>query len=237
MIVPRIADSSWRPGAAGCAPQTLVVGRQPLFLAAIAALLSDPPLQADVRMVTRTDAALEAVIQLTADLVLCEVRAVPLSGPELATKLHEHSPPIKVILIADEEDDEMLLSAIQSGATGFFTKASPSDEFLEGVRAVLAGHFVVDRSLVQRALGVVTSRDELSRHRPLNSLSASERGILAMVGDAQSIATIAVARGITQKTVRNHLSNIYRKLGVRNRTEAILCAARLGLVDAEAPQP
>jgi DNA-binding NarL/FixJ family response regulator len=235
LIVPRVAESSWLAGFAADPPQTLLVGRQPLFLAAIASLLSSAPLNAEVRMVARTDTALEAVSQLTADLVLCEVRAVPLSGPELASKLREQSPLIKVVLLADVEDDEMLLAAIQSGATGFFTKACPSDEFLEGVRAVLAGHFVVGRSLVQRALGVVIARDASIVHRPLDSLSASERGILAMVGNAQSIATIAVARGISRKTVRNHLSNIYRKLGVRNRTEAVLSAVRLGLVNGNAP--
>jgi DNA-binding NarL/FixJ family response regulator len=213
----------------------LVVGRQRLFLAAIASLLSTPPLSADVRILTRTDAALEAMGEFTPDLALCEVRAVPLSGREFASALALRSPPTKVVLLADASDDEMLISAIHSGATGFFTKECPSDEFLEGVRAVLAGHFVVAQSLTRRALGVVITRDVLSTGHSLGSLSASERGILAMVGEAQSIATIAVARGISPKTVRNHLSNIYRKLGARNRTEAILCAARLGLVNADAP--
>src|ERR1700674_2082856 len=127
----------------------------------------------------------------------------------------------------------MLRAAIRSGATGFITKACPPDEFLEGLRAILAGHFVVDRNLVQHALGAVVTRDSPSMPCPANSLSSSERGILVMVTHAQSIASIAAARGITRKTVRNHLSNIYRKLGVRNRTEAVLCAARMGLVSAD----
>jgi DNA-binding NarL/FixJ family response regulator len=213
----------------------LLVDRQPLVLAAIASLLSGPPLNAQVRTVTRSDAALDAAGQLAPDLVLCEVRAVPLSGPELAAALAERGTPTKVVLLADEEDDEMLLAAVHSGATGFFTKECPPDEFVEGVRAVLAGHFVIARSLIRPGLGALVMRDGPGPPRPLSALSVSERGILAMVGEAQSIAGISVARGISRKTVRNHLSNIYRKLGVRNRTEAILCAARLGLINTDRP--
>jgi DNA-binding NarL/FixJ family response regulator len=233
LIVPRVADTFWLSDPGAAPPQALIVDRQPLFLAAIASLLSTPPLNAGVRVATRTDTALEAMSQHPADLVLCEIRAVPLSGAELAAALSERSPSTRVVLLAEEEDDEMLLAAIRSGATGFFTKACPPEEFLEGVRAVLAGHLVVDRSLAQHALGAVFTHDWPSIYRPPSSLSSSERGILAMVTHAQSIASIAAARGITRKTVRNHLSNIYRKLGVRNRTEAILCAARMGLVDAD----
>jgi len=234
LIVPHVAEALWLADPEVGPPQVLIVDRQPLFLAAIASLLSTPPLSATVRVVTRTDTALESMSQLAADLVLCEVRAAPVSGPELAATLSERNPSTKVVLLSEEEDDEMLVAAIHSGATGFFTKACPSEEFLEGVRAVLAGHFVVDRSLVQQTLTAVVTRDWSTTYSPANSLSSSERGILAMVTHAQSIASIAAARGITRKTVRNHLSNIYRKLGVRNRTEAILCAARMGLVNADA---
>lgn len=234
LIIPRTAEGSWPPASGTPPPHALLVDRQPLFLAAVASLLSSPPLQAEVQTVTRTDAALEAIRQAAIDIVFCEVQAAPLSGPELASVLAEQDPDIKVVLLADKEDDEILLGAIRSGAAGFFTKECPSDEFLEGVRMILAGHFVVDRSLVRRGLQAVMIEGGSHLRRPIDSLSASERTILVMVGQAQSIATISVARGISRKTVRNHLSNIYRKLGVRNRTEAVLCAARLGLVNADA---
>jgi DNA-binding NarL/FixJ family response regulator len=63
----------------------------------------------------------------------------------------------------------------------------------------------------------------------LSRLSRTETEILAMVGAAKSVQSIATARGISQKTVRNHLANIYKKLELRSRTEAMLCAARMGL--------
>jgi DNA-binding NarL/FixJ family response regulator len=65
--------------------------------------------------------------------------------------------------------------------------------------------------------------------RPQAPLSATELDILTMIGKAQSIPAIAASRGISHKTVRNHLANIYRKLELRSRTEAMLCAVRMGL--------
>jgi len=231
LIVPRVADSYF--AAIGLCPQTLLIDSQPLFLAALSSLLSAPPVNARVQAVTRSDTALEMLTRLGADLVVCDARAVPHTGPELASTIGERSPTTKVVLLADSEDSEMLLSAVRSGAYGFFTKDCPPDEFLEGIQAVLAGHLVVARRLVYGALTALEGKHLASVERPSNSLSTSERGILIMVSHAQSIASIAIERGITRKTVRNHLSNIYKKLGVRNRTEAILCAARLGLVKAD----
>jgi DNA-binding NarL/FixJ family response regulator len=74
------------------------------------------------------------------------------------------------------------------------------------------------------------SGEESANARPgLGRLSRTEIDILTMVGAARSVQSIAAARGISQKTVRNHLANIYRKLELRSRTEAMLCAARMGL--------
>ena len=100
---------------------------------------------------------------------------------------------------------------------------------MEGVEAILAGHYVIARDLVQPTLVRLAGQVPGDSGNPLDQLSAAERTILLMVGQAQSIRTIAANRGISQKTVRNHLANIYRKLELRNRSEAILWSARMGL--------
>jgi DNA-binding CsgD family transcriptional regulator len=81
------------------------------------------------------------------------------------------------------------------------------------------------------------ARSPLGRGTPLDQLSEAERSILLMVGEAQSTRAIAASRGISQKTVRNHLVNIYRKLEVRNRSEAIVWSARAGLTSARPSLP
>src|SRR6202022_1593100 len=125
LIVPRVADSYF--AAIGLFPQTLLIDSQPLFLAALSSLLSAPPVNARVQAVTRSDTALEMLTRLGADLVVCDARAVPHNGPELASTIGERSPTTKVVLLADSEDSEMLLSAVRSGASGFFTKDCPPD--------------------------------------------------------------------------------------------------------------
>jgi DNA-binding NarL/FixJ family response regulator len=76
------------------------------------------------------------------------------------------------------------------------------------------------------------SESSVPQRRNASQLSPTERDILAMIGDAKSIPFIAETRGISNKTVRNHLANIYRKLELRSRTEAMLWAARMGLTSS-----
>jgi DNA-binding NarL/FixJ family response regulator len=134
-----------------------------------------------------------------------------------------------VVLLADVQDEGLLLAAIETGAAGFFTKDADPTQFLEGIRSVLHGHRAMG-SNVMRLLVARLSGEEAANTRPgLGRLSRTEVDILTMVGAARSIQSIAATRGISQKTVRNHLANIYRKLELRSRTEAMLCAARMGL--------
>jgi DNA-binding NarL/FixJ family response regulator len=209
-------------------PRVLVVDRQPLFLAALSGLLSDPPLQARVTVATRSDEALRCLETEPCDLVLCELRAQPISGTDLAASLVQQSSRVKVVLLADREDERHLISAMQCGASGFFTKDTSYEDLLDGLQAVRTGHYVMGQNLLQPTLARL--RGEPSDVLPgASQLSPAERSILTMIGMAESVPAIAAARGISQKTVRNHLASIYRKLELRSRTEAILCAARLGL--------
>ena len=125
------------------------------------------------------------------------------------------------------------LNALQCGAAGFFTKDTPVAEFLEGVAAVVSGHFTVGRGLLRQVLAMMSGDAEVPPKTELKRLTTAELGILRMVGRAESVKKIAQQRGISQKTVRNHLASIYRKLAVRNRTEAMLWAARMGLAQPE----
>lgn len=206
---------------------TLVIDRQPLFVAALGSLLSAPPLEATVLSSRRSDLGLEMVRQGGVDVVFCELKADPMSGLELASALAEGQPPVPVILLADRDDEQQLTAALRSNAAGMFTKDATLDEFLVGVRAVLAGHRAIGAGLMDRVLDRMGQSGEAKRSP--NELSPTELAILAMIGRAESIPAIAESRGISNKTVRNHLAKIYRKLELHGRTEAMLWAARMGL--------
>jgi DNA-binding NarL/FixJ family response regulator len=209
-------------------PLVLVIDRQPLFLAALGSLLTAPPVRARLRFAPHSDVGLDIVSQGGVDLVFCEVRAEPISALDLADRLSLLTPKVPVILLGDTEDERLMTAALHSSVAGLFTKDSALDEFLVGVRAVLSGHRAVGANLMSRVLSRMSQPPSPGR-RLQSQLSATELDILTMIGEAKSIPAIAASRGISHKTVRNHLANIYRKLDLRSRTEAMLCAARMGL--------
>lgn len=209
-------------------PLILAIDSQPLFLAALGSLLAAPPVSARMKFARDSDIGLQMASSGGVDLVFCEVRAEPVPALELASRLAHLSPKVPVIVLGETDDERLMTAAIHSDVAGLFTKDAALDEFLVGVRAVLSGHRAVGANLMSRVLARL-SEQPLNGRRPQIPLSATELDILTMIGQAKSISAIAESRGISHKTVRNHLANIYRKLELRSRTEAMLCAVRMGL--------
>ena len=212
----------------GDGPNLLLIDRTPLFLAALGSLLTAPPVRARVQVAHDSDAGLEIALRGDIDLAFCEIRSQPIPALDLVERLSQLTPPVPVILLGEHEDERLLSAALHTGAAGLFTKDATLEEFLVGVSTVLSGH----RALGSNLMGHVLARlgDSVPQgRRPPSLLSPTELDILTMIGEAKSVPVIAAARGISHKTVRNHLANIYRKLQLRSRTEAMLCAARMGL--------
>jgi DNA-binding NarL/FixJ family response regulator len=209
--------------------QTLVVDRQHLFQAALGRLLSGPPISSGVLTADRSDLALDMVRTGSVSLVCCELHALPISGLELARILSSERPEIPVVLLGDVGDETQLAAALAGNVAGLFTKSADPVEFLAGVNAVLSGHRAIGSGIISQFTARLASPMPLQARRLGNQLSPTELEILAMIGQAQSIPTIAASRGISHKTVRNHLAKIYRKLELHGRTEAMLWAARMGL--------
>jgi DNA-binding NarL/FixJ family response regulator len=196
---------------------------------ALAGLIVRPPLHAVARTASRSDDALALVTAHPVDLVLCDLRVQPLPFRTFLQAVRELPSPPPVIVLADVDDEQALVGEIGTDVAGLFTKDSEPEQFLEGVRAVLAGHRAVGANVMRRLVARLNGSEAAPARPGLDQLSPTELDILAMVGAASSVEQIALARGISQKTVRNHLANIYRKLDLRSRTEAMLCAARMGL--------
>ena len=208
-------------------PNLLLIDHQPLFLAALESLLTASPVLARVHVAHDVGSGLEIALRGHVNLVFCEVRSEPLLALELAARLAGLAPPVPVILLGERGDERLLISALHTNVAGVFTKDAALAEFLVGVQTVLSGHRAVGSNLMAAVLERVGETERAGR--PVHRLSATEVEILTMIGQAKSISVIASMRGISHKTVRNHLANIYRKMELRSRTEAMLCAARLGL--------
>jgi DNA-binding NarL/FixJ family response regulator len=199
-----------------------------LFSAALSRLLSGPPLYACVQTTGESTTALDIIASQQVDLVLCDVRAGPLPARQLVAATA--STPTRVVLLSDAEDETLLAAELMTPVAGLFTKDAQPREFLQGVQAILAGHQAVAGRVLRNALDAKPAAQG-GPDGAARALSPTERDILARLGAAQSVAVIADARGISEKTVRNHMASIYRKLNLRGRTEAMLCAVRLGLTE------
>jgi DNA-binding NarL/FixJ family response regulator len=228
VVVPHVLQ---RPGGLNSRPHIILVDRQPLFLAALAEVIVGLRPLASIGRTTDSALAIEIVSRQPTDVILCEARSEPLTGPELAARLRTLDHRALVILLGDPEDATLLIASFGCGATGFLTKDVAPEELLEAIDAVLAGHYVIGRELLHPALERLAGQFEGKHGTKLEQLSAAERSILTLVGRAQTTRAIAASRGISQKTVRNHLASIYRKLELRNRSEAILWSARAGLTE------
>lgn len=230
MVVIPAANHEQRVPDAG--PRQLVlIDPQPLVLAALSGLLAAPPLNARVHVTSTTDSLDKWLAMGAVDLVLCDLRAGPVTAAETAERLNRRPRPIPMILLGDPDEEAALLAALNWPVSGVFSKDASLDEFLVGVETVLAGHRAVGDRLMTAILSRLGEVGSSMLRGPAAHLSPTELDILTRVGRAQSIAAIAATRGISHKTVRNHLTNICRKLQLRGRTEVMLCAARMGLTN------
>jgi DNA-binding NarL/FixJ family response regulator len=229
LVVPHL----WGAVSLSEALRFMLVDRHPLFLAALAELIRMVCPGALIESTTDSERALAAALERPMDVLFCEARSTPLRGAELAARIRASGVKTRVVLLADPEDQPLLLSRLGCGAAGFFTKDAAPEVFLDGLSAVLAGHFVLGQELLPSTLGRLQENVEPDTEAQLDQLSPAERRILHLVGQAQSTRAIAASRGISEKTVRNHLASIYRKLRIRNRSEAVVWSVRAEL----SPEP
>ncbi|HUZ90141.1 MAG TPA: response regulator transcription factor [Candidatus Acidoferrales bacterium] len=209
-----------------------LIDRQPLFAAAISRLLSASFPQSRITTVLRAEQALELLATTSPNLILCEASGEPMSGVEFTQAIQEAGIDVPIALLGEPSDEDLLIEGLRVGCRGVFEKGCTEREFIEGITAVLAGYRVIYDKLVTRLLSDSSDQPTAPSNSVAAQLSTTELAILSRIGEAKSVAAIAVERGVSEKTIRNHLANIYRKLRLRNRTEAMLLATRLGLTDA-----
>jgi two-component system, NarL family, response regulator LiaR len=181
-----------------------------------------------IRVVGQAADGLEAVrlVQMLQPNVLLLDLALPgLDGLEVARRTRAASPSTAVVALTAHDEQAYVLAMLEAGATGYLSKVSRGHEVVQAVRAAAAGETVfsptIARSVKQRALGV-GGRVSALTPRELDVLRAAARGL----GNKQ----ISAELGLSARTVQTHLTNIFGKLGVSSRTEAILLALREGWV-------
>ncbi|HEY3368995.1 MAG TPA: response regulator transcription factor [Symbiobacteriaceae bacterium] len=177
--------------------------------------------------------AFQSTRTLMPDVVVLDV-SMPGGGMEACARIKQSFPNIGVVILTMHEDQEYLMRALKAGANSYLVKDVDSSNFAEAIRAARDGRPYLHPKLAGLALMEV-ARGGDSRNRGGSDAGLTEREIevLRLVGQGASNRDIAQALFISEKTAKNHLTHIFEKLGVSDRTQAALYAVRSGLVKLE----
>jgi two-component system, NarL family, nitrate/nitrite response regulator NarL len=211
--------------------QVLIVDDHPLFRdGVVQTLRADPEIEIVAQAKTATE-AIQLAGELLPDVVLLDI-TIPGGGLNAAQALAASLPITKIIMLTASEAEEDVLAALKAGARGYILKGVSGDELIKIVRGVYAGEAYVTPSLAATLLAEMQNVRHAATPAagPLDDLTERERQILEHVAAGLSNKEIAQRLFLSEKTVKNYMTNILQKLQVRNRVEAALVAQSGGLV-------
>ena len=164
--------------------------------------------------------ALETATRLKPDVVLLDVRLPDGSGFEACRNLHALTPPVKVIILTAFADDEIVMQAIGSGAEGYLLKEIDELGLVRAIKEVAEGRSILDPAVTRRVFNRVKEGAATPQSIKLDRLSAQERRVLELVAQGMTNKEIGLAMTLSDKTVKNYLSNLMEKLQMSRRSQA-----------------
>jgi DNA-binding NarL/FixJ family response regulator len=163
------------------------------------------------------------------DVVVMDVRMPDLDGVEATRRVTGEQPHVGVLVLTMSEDDETLLAALRAGARGYLLKGANQREIVRAVTAVAEGQAIFGPAIAARVAELFAAPSQPAAQGPFPQLTAREREILDLLAAGRSNQQIAAALFLSPKTVRNAVSNVFAKLHVADRAEAIVRAREAGL--------
>ncbi len=167
------------------------------------------------------------------DLVLMDLKMPGMNGIQATQKLNQSFPDVRVLVLTTYDDDEWLFDAIRAGASGYLLKDTPSSELIDAIKGTVSGDNFLDPAVTGKILKNITRQRFPTAESSHIQMSDRENDILQLMARGLTNADIARELYLTEGTVRNYTSNIFAKLSVNDRTQAVLAALRYGLVDLE----
>jgi DNA-binding NarL/FixJ family response regulator len=166
------------------------------------------------------------------DVVLMDISMPKMDGISATREIRSLLPQSAVIILTAHEEDERVFEGIKAGAQGYLLKDAELEDLSRAIRTVYAGDTIIAPELAQKMLSTFQSGGPKGS-RLVPPLTERELGVIRALAQGMSDRQIARSLGISEKTVRNHTSNIYRKLHIFDRTQAVIYAVREGVIDVE----
>jgi DNA-binding NarL/FixJ family response regulator len=199
----------------------------PMYRYGVAAVLADVP---TVELVAQADSGSSLLVRATRpDVVVTDLRMPDLSGIEVTRALATEHPELPVLVLTMHDDDESVYGAMRAGARGYLLKGADSGQLVSTLLTLAAGGTAFGPSVARRIVGFFLESSQRFTEGAFPGLTPRERQVLDLLAAGRRNSAIAAELGLSEKTVRNHLSAILTKLQVSDRSAAIVRAREAGL--------
>jgi DNA-binding NarL/FixJ family response regulator len=209
--------------------RVLVVDDHPVFRAGLVAILEDLD---DVEVVAQAadgEQAMDAVASERPDVVLMDLRMPGIGGLGATARITAHHPNTAVIVLTMDSDHDSVFAAMRAGARGYLLKEADGDDVQRALHAVAKGEAVFGSGIAERVLSFFAAPRVATSADPFPQLTPREREILHLIAQGLDNAAIARRLVLSEKSVRNRVSDILTKLRARSRAEAVVLARDAGL--------
>jgi two-component system NarL family response regulator len=200
--------------------RVLVVDDHQVVRLGMRAMIDAEPDMEVVGEASEGQSAIAAYEQHRPDITLMDLRLPGMSGPEIITEIRKRAPGANIIVITTYDADEDVYRAVQAGARGYLLKGTFAEGMLEAIRHVHAGRRLIAPEVAARLADRVSSP----------ALTSRETSVLALVAKGMSNKEIGATLFLTEDTIKTHLRHAFAKLGVGDRTEAVLLAVQRGII-------
>lgn len=169
------------------------------------------------------------------DIAVLDVRMPGLSGIETCRRIVEQVPDCRVIILTSYAEDELLVSAIDAGASGYVLKRIGNDALIDAVERVGRGEGILDPAMTTTVFAKVREASKAQVAESFNGLTSQELAVLALIAEGKTNRQIATALYLGEGTVRNYVSSVLAKIGVSNRAEAAIYAVKHNIAEIVPP--
>jgi len=209
--------------------RVLLADDHTLFRRGLAKLLADDPRISIVGEAADGQECLRLAEELLPDVAMIDLKLPKMSGIDVAREIIARWPKTKVVIVTGVDADNQVGDALAAGVSGYLLKESEPDAVSAALMAAVNDLFSITFAVARRTFGAMASQSV--RRDSFDGVSARELEILKLMASGLANKQVARQLGLSEKTVRNHIANIYEKLGIHDRSQALLYAVRKGLID------